>query len=63
LVQFVGRLPTDSWSDKETGHRRYATKIVVAELAAVRSPAGSSQITADDADDTGDEEGAQAAAA
>jgi single stranded DNA-binding protein len=61
LVQFVGRLHTDAWKDKVTGHMRYATKIVVAELAAVTRLAASDEITADDADDTDDPEDAQAA--
>jgi single-strand DNA-binding protein len=62
LVQFTGRLHTDSWTDKATDQRRYATKIVVADLAAVIRPAGSDEITADDVDDTDDEEDTQAAA-
>ena len=62
LVQFVGRLHTDSWKDKQSGQTRYATRIVVAELATVTRPAGSGEITADDADDTDDGEDAQAAA-
>ena len=62
LVQFTGRLHTDSWKDKQSGHMRYATKIVVAELAAVTRLAASGEITADDADDTDDGD-AQAAAA
>jgi single-strand DNA-binding protein len=59
LVQFVGRLHTDSWKDKQTGQMRYATEIVVAELAAVTRLAGSEE----SAGDTDDEEDAQAAAA
>ena len=56
LVQFVGRLKTDSWTDKQTGQPRYATRIIVSELAVITQPA----TVQDDADDPED---AQEAAA
>jgi len=52
LVQFVGRLKTDSWTDKQTGQPRYATRIIVSELAVITQPAAAQ----DDADDTDDPE-------
>jgi len=58
LVQFVGRLKTDSWTDKQTGQPRYATRIIVSELAVITQPA----TVQDDADDADDPEDAPEAA-
>lgn len=53
LVELLGYLKNESWVDKKTGEKKYATKVVALRLASV-NPSKHRDEAADTAEDCGD---------